>query len=230
VHTDTVWSLAWAGTDHTLSASADGICATSSAATGERVYATSPHAVGLTTVSASQDGARAVFCALGGHTALLDVGSGEILAAYESGSAVVPSVGGLAPAWAVSLAPDGGTYAAAGASGSALLHSASPDTFGALRASLAPPGNPQWAAAVAHVRSRSPSATHDVVIDSELSRARMANELRSGRVRVSYMCSRPEQALSPRHSRRTRWLSVRLHGRPTRTCVISYPSRTCSFC
>lgn len=62
-------------------------------------------------------------------------------------------------AWAVSLNPTGGTYAATGGAGGVTILSASPSSFGEHRATFTSGGRPKFGMSVAHVRTHHSPAT-----------------------------------------------------------------------
>jgi WD repeat-containing protein 61 len=148
-HSDATWSLAWAGTDTVLSASADGVLAISASSSGERIYSLPPHPVGITSVTTSVDGGLALYNTLDGTVGLVNIDSGTnrlSLARNTRSQSERP--------WTTSLAPDGQTFASTGKSGGALIHSADSDpSFGETRLKLLTDGPSSFGVCCAYVSS-----------------------------------------------------------------------------
>ncbi|KAI5900484.1 WD40 repeat-like protein [Schizophyllum commune H4-8] len=128
-HHDSVWGLSWTAQDTVISISADGAIRQWASATGQpyppNAPPPKPHTLGLTSLSVSRDGRKALYNSIEGTTRLWDVaGSGEIVGTFESFAKSDDAQSG--PSWSVSLHPEGETYASTGSSGNVTLHDARP--------------------------------------------------------------------------------------------------------
>ncbi|KAF5363611.1 hypothetical protein D9756_000118 [Leucocoprinus leucothites] len=130
-HNDAIWGAAWTSADNAVSISADGSVNQWSCVTGQRhppnAISPAPHTLALVSLSVSPDGKRALYNSIEGHTWLLDLESGDVIASYES---YLDSKEDIEPSWSVSLNPNGSTYASSSASGNITIHSADPSEFG----------------------------------------------------------------------------------------------------
>ena len=88
-HHDSVWGLSWTAQDTVISTSADGSIRQWASATGQpyppNAPPPKPHTLGLTSLSVSRDGRKALYNSIEGTTRLWDVGgSGEVEGTFES--------------------------------------------------------------------------------------------------------------------------------------------------
>jgi len=132
-HSDEIWDIAWLATDAVLSASADGTIKQWDSTSGQVSLARPPHNLAIVSLSVSPDGHSVLYNGLDGTTCLWDLTSDTIVGRHESYDR---SVDGAEPSWAVSLNPQGGTYAGTSGSGNINIYSASSDSFGVRQAVL----------------------------------------------------------------------------------------------
>lgn len=128
-HGDSVWGLSWTSLDTVISISADGAIRQWASPSGQphppNVMPPKPHTLGLTSLSVSRDGQKALYNSVEGTTRLWDAGgSEEVAGIFESFAKSEDAQSG--PSWAVSLHPEGETYASTGSSGNVTLHDARP--------------------------------------------------------------------------------------------------------
>ncbi|KAI0034381.1 hypothetical protein K488DRAFT_84082 [Vararia minispora EC-137] len=125
-HADSVWAVSWTPFDNaTISISADGTIKRYHPSSGQLSAQRPAHALGLVSLSTSNDGKKALYNSLEGTTRLWDIESGTLVGEHESFAR-----GGSGPAWAITLRPQGDAYAATGSSGDVTVHSADPASFG----------------------------------------------------------------------------------------------------
>ncbi|KAI5121200.1 hypothetical protein M0805_006001 [Coniferiporia weirii] len=129
-HTDAVWGVSWTAKDRVVSVSADGSVKQWDATSGQTLAARPPHPVGVSSLSVSPTGTRALYNSLEGFTALWDLDTNELVGSHESYARTNTGGEQSEPAWSVSLHPSGETYAATGESGNVTIHSAGPSNFG----------------------------------------------------------------------------------------------------
>ncbi|TFY67520.1 hypothetical protein EVG20_g3918 [Dentipellis fragilis] len=133
-HSDAIWDIAWTGTDHTISVSADGTIKQFDSTSGQVLRTLPPHPLGLNSLSVSPNGRHALFNGIEGLTCLWDLETGEIVGKHES--YLRKGSDATEPSWSISLNPKGGTYASTGGSGNVTIHSAEQDGFGQPMATL----------------------------------------------------------------------------------------------
>ncbi|KAF8641284.1 hypothetical protein AX16_010063 [Volvariella volvacea WC 439] len=144
-HSDAVWGAVWTVNDTVISISADGSIKQFASTTGQpyppNATFPTPHSLGLTCLSVTPDGNKALFNSLEGLTQLWDLSSGSIVGKYES---YTRSGGEKEPAWSVSIHPNGERYASTGGSGNVTIHSAQPANFGEQLATLTASGRSRF--------------------------------------------------------------------------------------
>ncbi|KAF8484197.1 WD repeat-containing protein 61 [Gautieria morchelliformis] len=148
-HSDAIWSSQWTSRDTVVSISADGAIIQWDANSGQQINALPPHTLGLVSLSVSEAGDRAVYNTIEGLTQLWDLTNGSVLGSHESFARDPAATHQTEPVWAVSLHPNGRTYASTGGDGDISIRSAAPADFGT-RARQLSPGKSKFGMSLAH--------------------------------------------------------------------------------
>ncbi|KAF8589632.1 WD repeat-containing protein 61 [Ramaria rubella] len=149
-HSDAIWASHWTSRDTVVSISADGTIILWDAQSGRQLLALPPHTLGLVSLSVSEAGDRAIYNTIEGLTRLWDLTNGSVLGAHESfarDSTAGTQLG--EPVWAVSLNPNGQTYASTGSDGEIAIRSAASADFGATLQTLSP-GKSKFGMSLSH--------------------------------------------------------------------------------
>ncbi|KAF8520736.1 WD repeat-containing protein 61 [Hysterangium stoloniferum] len=137
-HTDAIWATKWTERDTVVSISADGSIVQWDSQSGQQINSLPPHTLGLISLSVSQAGDKALFNSIEGLTRLWDLTGGAVLGTHESFVRASGAAEQSEPVWAVSLHPNGSTYASTGSDGNVTIRSAVSVNFGSPIQQLSP--------------------------------------------------------------------------------------------